>query len=320
MFDEFTVLKQNEEKGDYEVLLWANDYCGEVTFETLQARRDPMFLKLNEDPNFRHALSSALNRREMIDVVFAGLGTPAQFSIPEGSPYYSEAMAKQCVEYDPARANRLLDAMGLAKRAADGTRLFWNGEPFTMDVNTPTSEMPEAAVRLVCQYWRNIGINAQMKIRSGSMMYRLEELGASDVRVHKEGGNYFGPFPPGSYYPSHQAESVQWYQWTMYMRSGGRSGWPAPERIKELERMWQKMVEAPNREVKMAGWKAITDRFARDLPIIGIMTSPGQIIYVKNGFKNVPKLGLAGWIAHEPGNACPECFYFGKDYKKPGEE
>jgi peptide/nickel transport system substrate-binding protein len=276
-----------------------------------------MFAKLEEDPNFRYALSLALNRQEIIDVVFMGMGRPAQFSIPEGSIYYSEAMAKQCVEFDPNQANRLLDAMGLDRRSPEGWRLFWNGKPFLMDVNYPTSEMPPTAVRLVCGYWQAIGINAQMKPRSGQMMYRLEEMGMSDVRVHKEGGNYYGPFPPGSYYPSHPAESVQWYQWTEYMRSGGRSGWPAPERIKELERMWQKMVEAPSQDVKMAAWKAITDRFARDLPIIGTMTSPGKIIYVKNGFRNVPKIALAGWIAHEPGNACPESFYFDKNYKKP---
>ena len=47
-----------------------------------------------------------------------------------------------------------------------------------------------------------------------------------------------------------------------------------------------------------------------DLPIIGIMTSPGKLVYVRNGFMNVPKLALAGWIAHEPGNCCPECFFF----------
>ena len=86
MFDEFTVLKQNEADGDYQVRLWANDYCGEVTFVPLQSHRDPMYLRLEEDPNFRYALSLAINRQEMIDVVYGGMGQPAQFSIPKGSP------------------------------------------------------------------------------------------------------------------------------------------------------------------------------------------------------------------------------------------
>jgi len=97
-------------------------------------------------------------------------------------------------------------------------------------------------------------------------------------------------------------------------------GLAAPERIKELERLWQTMVESPDQKGKMAAWKAITDRFAVDLPIISIMSSPGKILLVKNGFKNVPKIALAGWIAGEPGNTCPECFFFDRNYKPPQEK
>jgi ABC-type transport system substrate-binding protein len=316
-FEEYPVLKQNEENGDYEVRLWPNDYCGEVCYAPIQAHRNPMFAKANEDPNFRYALSLALNRQEMIDVVFFGMGSPAQFSIPKGSPYYSESLARQYIEYDPNRANRLLDAMGLDQRDDQGFRRYWDGTSMLMDVNTTKELVPLQAVQLACVYWQKIGINAQLKIRTNSMIYRLEELGDCDVEVSKEGGNYFGPFPPGYYYPSHPAESTQWYQWANYMRNGGRSGWPPPERIKELERMWQVMVESPDEKGKMAAWKAITDRCATDLPVISIMTSPGKIILVKNGFKNVPKIALAGWIAHEPGNACPECFFFDHNYRPP---
>jgi ABC-type transport system substrate-binding protein len=36
----------------------------------------------------------------------------------------------------------------------------------------------------------------------------------------------------------------------------------------------------------------------------------GKVCVVKNNFKNVPELALAGWVAHEPGSLCPEVFYF----------
>ncbi|HUT56278.1 MAG TPA: ABC transporter substrate-binding protein [Phycisphaerae bacterium] len=308
-FDEFTVLKQNEGKGHYEIRLWANDYCGEVTFWFLQAHKDPAIVKLHEDPNFRYAMSLALNRQEMIDIVFMGMGKPGQWAVPIGSPYYNEKQYTSHVEYDPAKANRLLDAMGLDKRARDGTRLLPDGEPLILDLNF-VEEHPLAAARLAVKYWRDIGLNVQLKIRTGGMISRMCELGILDIGMHKEGGNFFGPLLPGPYYPSHPAECPWWSQWVSYMRSGGRQGRPAPERIKEIERMWRKLVAATNRKDKMEAWKAIAERNARDLPIIGVMTSPGKVIYVKRNFKNVPKLALAGWIAHEPGNCCPECFYF----------
>jgi ABC-type transport system substrate-binding protein len=137
-------------------------------------------------------------------------------------------------------------------------------------------------------------------------------MGTEDLYAGKAGGSFFGPMLPGSFYPSNPAECGWWYNWAVYMRNGGRGGWAAPERIKELERMWQRLVTSPTRDAKMAAWKAVTDRFASDLPLIGILTSPGKVVYVRNGFKNVPRLALAGWIAHEPGNTCPECYFFEK--------
>ena len=309
-FDEFTRLKQKEKDGGYEVRLWADDSCGEVEIYTLQAHKDPVFVRLNEDPNFRYALSLALNRQEIIDVVYLGMGRPAQFSVPEGSPYYSERMARTAVEYDPNRANRLLDAMGLDRRNSDGTRLLWNGQPLIMDVNVTEPGPPPALVRLLCQYWQNIGINAQMKMRTSRMINRMLELGDFDIGAANAGMSFFGPMLPGAFYCSNPAESGQWQQWATYLRNGGRAGWPPPERIKELETLWQNLVTSATQEDKMAAWKVTTDRFAADLPLIGVMASPGKVVYVRNGFKNVPKIALAGWIAHEPGNVCPECFYF----------
>jgi len=58
---------------------------------------------------------------------------------------------------------------------------------------------------------------------------------------------------------------------------------------------------------------AISERTAEDLPVIGLMTSPGKVVYVRNNFKNVPRLAMAGWIAHEPGNTCPESYFFAKE-------
>ena len=70
---------------------------------------------------------------------------------------------------------------------------------------------------------------------------------------------------------------------------------------------------AENEKDKMEAWHKLAERTARKLPILGLMTSPGKVIYVKDGFKNVPELALAGWIAHEPSNSCPEVFF--KDSK-----
>ena len=311
-FSDFTPLKQNEKAGGYEVRLWPNDYCGEVTFFICQQHHDREYRRFLGNPKFRQALSLAMDRQEMIDIVFHGMGTPAQYAIPKSSKYFREALYKAYVEYDPDRANRLLDELGLDKRTGDGVRLLPSGRPFYLEVNAE-EERPLAAVQLACKYWRAIGLDAQMKMRSGMIKWRLYRMGKYDVWVHKEGGNYFGPMVVGWCVPTHPAESVQYSAWTAWLQSGGREGLEPPEYVKDLAFMWSRVVHAPNEQRKLEAWTDLMDRAAEDVASLAISTSPGKVVLVGNNFRNVPKLALAGWIAHDSGNCNPEIFYVRQD-------
>jgi len=307
-FSDFTPLKQNEEAGGYEVRLWPNDYCGEVTFFICQQHNDREYRRFLGNPKFRQALSLALNRQEMINIVFHGMGTPAQYAVPKGSKYFSEALYEAYVDYDPERANRLLDELGLEKRNSEDIRLLPSGRPFYLEVNAE-EERPLAVVRLACKYWRAIGLDAQMKMRSGMIKWRLYRMGKYDVWVHKEGANYFGPMDVGWCVPTHPAESVQYSAWAAWLQSAGREGLEPPEYVKDLAFMWSRVVYAPNEKQKLKAWRELMARAAKDVPNLAISTSPGKVILVGNDFRNVPELALAGWIAHDPGNCNPEVFY-----------
>ncbi|NIA20862.1 MAG: hypothetical protein GWP05_02590 [Anaerolineaceae bacterium] len=311
-FTDFTALKQDEGKGNYEVRLWANDYCGELTFTFNQTVRDPALRKILGDPRFHYAMSQAINRQEMIDVMWQGIGTPAQWSVPKGSKYYNERHATAGIKYDPDYANKLLDEMGLDKRTAGGIRMYKGQDgrwrPLAINVST-VKERPLDAVEMVCYYWRQVGVNCQMKIVSPTQRWRDISIGLMEIGVDKEGGNYFGPLDAGGFAPTHPAECSQYTKWAAWLRSGGLNGWEPPERVKNLDRQWAKVVGARNEQEKIAAWQKLTENAIKMLPIIGIMTSPGKVVIVKNNFKNVPRLALAGWIAHEPGNCCPEVFY-----------
>ncbi|MFW6154471.1 MAG: ABC transporter substrate-binding protein [Planctomycetota bacterium] len=308
-FDTFTFLKSHEDQGDYEVRLWAQDYCGEMNYYVLQNHKDPVLAEFFQDPRFRHALSSGLNRREIIDVVFGGLGEPAQCCPPEGSPYYNETLATTSVTYDPARANRLLDEMGLAERNAEGIRLLDDGRPLTLNVDIGDF-FPFAATELACSHWRDLGIQARMQVRGGKLVNRMITIGILDIGLRREGGNYRAPLQAGYFAPTHPAEGIQWSTWVTYLRTGGRSGAEPPDYMREIDRLWENVVTAPSEDEKMEAWTALAERTAHDLPVWGLMTSPGRVVYVRDGFKNVPELSLAGWIAHEPGNTCPESYFF----------
>jgi len=308
-FTDFSILKQNERHGGYRVLLWAYDYVGEVVFYFPQARTDEELTRLQADPRFRHALSYAINRREVIEIAYRGLGEPAQFSVPAGSPFHNEKHARTAVEYRPDLANRLLDEIGLDRRGPDGMRLLWSGRPLVFAVAVDESR-PLDVVQMVCNYWQAVGINAQMKVQTLSLVNSWNAMGILDVGVAREGGNVAGPLVAGHYAPTHPAECVWASKWTEWLRSAGQTGWEPPDRFKQLDTMWNRVVEAPTRERMIEAWQRLSDYTADQLPVIGLLTPPGAVIYVKNGFKNVPELSLAGWIAHEPGNNCPEVFFW----------
>ncbi|MBN2583659.1 MAG: hypothetical protein JXL80_11375 [Planctomycetes bacterium] len=315
-FSDFTYLKQFEKSGGYRVLLWANDYCGELTFYVDQAIINPVLRRVFGDWRFHHALSYALDRQQMIDVIWKGMGEPAQWSAPEGSKYYVKEHAEAAVEYNPEKANQLLDEMfrdfGWDRKSPDGKRMYKDDDGqwhvLTIDVNTDEAR-PLPAVEMAVHYWQEVGLNCQMQIRAANYITNLGNIGKNELGVHKEGGNFFGPLLAGGLAPTHPAECSQWPAWAKWIRSGGIDGEEPPERVKQLELIWSRVIEAPNEEAQLKAWRELSLRAAHMLPILGVMTSPGQVIYVHNSFRNVPELAMAGWGAHEPANCCPEAFY-----------
>ena len=77
-----------------------------------------------------------------------------------------------------------------------------------------------------------------MKQGSGKIKWRRDQTGQGDVWVWREGGNFFGPLDGGTIAPEHPASSVHISEWARWLRSGGRQGEEPPERIKDLDFLW----------------------------------------------------------------------------------
>jgi peptide/nickel transport system substrate-binding protein len=125
---------------------------------------DPVLADLFAKAEFREALNLAVNRKEITDVVFSGLAKPRQYSPITGSPEYDADMEQRWAQYDPARANQLLDQLGLA-RGADGVRVRPDGQP--LEVTIEHSQPPGSAVNdmheLVRRAWTAVGVKTSVK-------------------------------------------------------------------------------------------------------------------------------------------------------------
>ncbi len=285
----YTLLKENEEAGDYQVML-----AKKSSHQAMQINhtcKDPNLREFFQNRNCRIAMSLAANRDEINELVFMGLYTPRQYSPLKSSPDYYEKLSNAYIEYDPDEANRLLDAEGYTERDAEGYRMFKDGSgpiSFVIESTFGVADVQEDAVNLVIGYLKDIGIKAQLTIIERSLY--TEHYSANEIQAAWWGGDrtviplaapiiFIGTQPDRPWCPA----------WGFYRTDPTN---PAAEKppdghwIWEIWRIWdQEIAIEPDQEKQHAAFRKILDIWATELPFIGYLgEEPGPTV-VKNGFR-----------------------------------
>lgn len=124
------------------------------------------FVALNQDDprmkdvRVRQALLYAIDRPAMIGSVLKGYGQVATGPIaPIQKEYYNASVQKY--PYDPQKARQLLAQAGW-KPGPNGI-LQKDGKPFVIDMPTAAYQQLVPITLLVQQYWKNIGVTANVK-------------------------------------------------------------------------------------------------------------------------------------------------------------
>ena len=108
-FDNYTLYMENKEQAGYEVNLIPQFTSSEVTYYPNQSHPDPVKKALFTNANFRRALSVAIDRDEINEVLYAGVAVPQQWSVTSMASIYEEEWGTAYAQYDPDLANELLD-------------------------------------------------------------------------------------------------------------------------------------------------------------------------------------------------------------------
>jgi len=239
LLEDYPLFKENEKEGNYTVYLAPAP--GQNQFYSFNTTvKDPELRKIFNDVRFRQAMSLAINRDEINELIFLGQGKPQQFVPidPVTTNLPTQADLDYYAQYDPAQAKRLLDEMGLKDTDGDGFRERLDGKKLAIDFFYCTQEQSPKMHELVRDYWGKVGIRVVLKEVS-SDEYRARSNN-NDGQLTSWGGSHTNPWqiltsawlfvPPfGDFFVP--GSGFGWAQW---MSTGGKEGIEPPAEIKRL--------------------------------------------------------------------------------------
>lgn len=159
LISDLPVLRAGEAGGNYTALLFPTDQGATRKYQFNLTVGDPVLREIFNDIRFRRAMSLAINRAEINETLFFGLGVPRQWGVSSNSPFYEDWMGDYYAAYDPDQANALLDEMGLTM-GNDGVRLRPDGQPLRITLWDAIDNIPMD--ELVAEYWSDVGVGVEI--------------------------------------------------------------------------------------------------------------------------------------------------------------
>jgi peptide/nickel transport system substrate-binding protein len=293
--DNYTFLKTATKRNDFDVRLWQTAKGAHMALFPNLNTNDPAYRELMRDVRFRRALSLAIHRFEINQVVYFGLVQESNNTVLAECPLYKPEYQSDGIEFDLQHANQLFDELGLTERDDRGVRLLPDGRPLEILIQTAGESTEQTDVlELIHDSWLAAGIKLY-SIPSTREVFR-NRIFSGDAIMSIWSGLENG-IPTSETSPSDLAPTskyqYQWPQWGAYYESSGQSG-EAPElpAARELVVLNDQWAQAQTREQRVAIWHQILDINREQMFTIGIINHVPHPLVVNNFLHNVPVKGF----------------------------
>jgi len=311
------LILDNRERGNYDVHLDLAYHGADTVFQTnISYVADPEVAKWLHTADFRRALSLGIDRDQLNQTFWLGLGTP-------GSPAPAEVMPEspgpewrnKWSTYDPDRANTMLDAIGLTRKDRDGYRLRTdNGERLVIQVQAMNAllDWPKHA-EMVAQQWRKIGIYADVKQMERGLYLERIAANQDQINVFTNGGSEQMFLDPLHVLPVDPTEAHLGVEIARWYASGGQQGMeptdPELKRALELFRSASGQQMAERNKTAQEIWKILIEQ---QYSIGTVGQSPAQfgVRLVSRKLGNIPSRTCIAQHCRTPGVSHPETWYF----------
>lgn len=273
---------------------------------------DPVKRDLYQDRDFRIGISHALDREEIIDVVFTGQGEPFQVAPRPESAFYDEELAKQYTAFDRELAIQHLEAAGLTETNSSGIRLMSNGQPAVINVDVIASLRPEwiDMLEIMQLQLQEVGVRIEINSVDRTLFYDKRPGNDYDAQVWSGDGGIEALQEPRYYFPFSD-ESVWAYRWAQWY-TGNR-----PD-VAEEPADWAKEQMALYNEIRATGdaderadlFRQLLAITKEQFPVIGVSLMPNSYSIVRNNLRNVPDTMINAWLFPTPAPMDPVTWYF----------
>jgi peptide/nickel transport system substrate-binding protein len=313
-FDNYTFLKQGERRNQYHVRLWEKALGSQIALYPNLNAEDPEWRTLMRDVRFRRALSLGVNRHEVNEVVYFGLGKESGNTVLQRSPLFRPEFRAAWTKFDVKTANALLDQIGLTGRDGAGLRLLPDGRPMELIIDTSGESTEETDVlELIRDSWRQLGI-AMFSRPSQREVFRKRVFSGKSMMSVWSGLSNGIPTPdmsPSELAPTAQ-EQLQWPMWGQYYEQGRKGGEaPSSPDVQELVRLFDAWRNSSSVDEREKIWLRMLAINADQVYTIGIVTRALQPIVIRDTLRNVPAEGIYSW---DPGAYLgmyhPDTFWF----------
>lgn len=299
----------NQEKGGYNFYEVLPNRANLMIISLNLTHKDPVIRETFQNKLFRQALSTAINRNEVIELVWLGQGRPYQTVERPESPLFDETMATQFTDFSIEKANQMLDEAGFTQKDANGIRLMKDGRPiqFTIDISVIRQPWIDSA-ELIKGYWKQIGVDLLINTSDTTALNQRVEANDHDAAVWSASGGADSLFDPKYYFPSSWSAfyATTWGQW--YTKDTNPE--EPPEPVKQQIALYEEIfatIDIPKRlDLMKQLLKISTDEFYT----IGVMQPTSDYGIINKLLKNVPPVLLASTEYTHPGAANPEQFYY----------
>lgn len=286
----FTLYKENEEDGDYKVYLGSSSGHQAIQLN-LTTKNEPLREFFNTR-DVRIALSIAVDRVAINELIWDGLLTPRQYSPIERSPQAYPAQANAHIEYDPDKANQLLDDAGYSEKNDDGFRVYPGTEDeisFTVEGTGEPGTTGEQTVLQVLKYYEDVGIKAAYKGFERSLYE--EHWGANEIEAAWWGGDRTVlPLVDPTIFICRQPDRPWAAAWALWKRSNGTeaAGEEPPEGhwVGDIWALWDQISIEADSAKQNELFQQILDIWATELPMIGYLGESPSPVIVRNGVRN----------------------------------